>query len=187
MKARLRPSPTMLVALLALFLAAGGGQAAANGASAAAKLITGKQIKNGSIGTKDLSASARKSLRGKRGLTGKTGAAGLAGPKGNPGSPGQPGQSDVIASGHDGPPGPGPFASGACVTRSVNPGVGDISTDAVAVTASSNVTENASDNVSVYSSHTAGNPDFVTITVCNNTGSQITDLPGVDWVVLKTP
>jgi hypothetical protein len=48
----------------------------------AAKLITGKQIKNGSVGLVDLSAKAKKSLRGARG---RRGPQGPAGPQGAPG------------------------------------------------------------------------------------------------------
>ena len=58
---------------------------AAPAREAASKLITGKQIKNGSIGTTDLSKKARKALAGKRGKTGLAGAQGLQGPKGDRG------------------------------------------------------------------------------------------------------
>lgn len=64
-----RPSPALVVACLALFVAGAGS------ATAARDLIGGKQIKNGSIELKDLSKKARKALRrgakaGKRGPAG---------------------------------------------------------------------------------------------------------------------
>jgi hypothetical protein len=47
-----RPTPALIVAFLALFIVVGG-------SATAARLITGKQIRNGSIGKVDLAASAR--------------------------------------------------------------------------------------------------------------------------------
>ncbi len=66
------------------------------GTATAAKLITGKQIKDGSIGLADLSTSAKRSLAGRTGqqgpagppgATGSTGPAGAAGPQGPAGLP----------------------------------------------------------------------------------------------------
>ena len=87
---------TLIVA--AAVVAVGGGTATA------AKLITGKDVKNGSLtgkdvrnkslGVSDLSAKARASLRGQAGLTGPTGptgAAGAAGAKGDAGAMGPTG------------------------------------------------------------------------------------------------
>lgn len=51
-------------------------------------VITGAQIKNGTVQAKDLSAKARTSLRGQRGPRGPVGAQGPAGPAGTPGAPG---------------------------------------------------------------------------------------------------
>jgi hypothetical protein len=53
---RLRPSPALVIALLALFVALGG-------PAQAARLLTGKDIKNRSLSTKDLSKKAVKTLR----------------------------------------------------------------------------------------------------------------------------
>ena len=94
---RLRlPSPALLVAFAALFVAS-------SGTAVAAKLITGKQVannsiasidvKNGSLQTKDLSAKARASLKGAAGQPGAQGPAGPAGPKGADGAAGAPGMS----------------------------------------------------------------------------------------------
>ena len=52
----LRPSPALVVALIALFVALGG-------PAQAARLITGKQVKNRSLQAKDLSRKAVKTLR----------------------------------------------------------------------------------------------------------------------------
>jgi hypothetical protein len=54
----------------------------ATAATAASGLITGAQIKNGSIGLVDLSASAKRALKGQRGPAGPPGATGVAGPAG---------------------------------------------------------------------------------------------------------
>jgi hypothetical protein len=68
---------TRTVAICAAVLAIG--LAATAGAS---KLITGGQIKNGSIGLKDLSRSAKRTLRGQTGPAGPSGPQGPAGPAG---------------------------------------------------------------------------------------------------------
>jgi hypothetical protein len=57
-------------------------------------LITGAQIKNGSVGLVDLKASAKRALRGQRGARGARGAPGPAGAAGAPGAPGAPGGFD---------------------------------------------------------------------------------------------
>lgn len=61
------------------------------GTATAAKLITGKEIKDGSIGLVDLSRAAKRGLAGKPGANGKDGAAGPAGPAGAPGAAGPQG------------------------------------------------------------------------------------------------
>jgi hypothetical protein len=58
----------------------------AAGTAGASSLITGKSIKDGSIGTKDLSKKARKALAGKTGPRGAAGARGAAGSNGAPGA-----------------------------------------------------------------------------------------------------
>lgn len=78
--------PATMIALLALFVALGGGAALA-----ASGLISGKKIVNHSIPEKKLTAAAVEALRGlqgpagPRGPRGATGARGLQGPKGDPG------------------------------------------------------------------------------------------------------
>lgn len=64
----------------------------------AAKLITGGQIKNGSIRLVDLSRSARRALRGRAGPAGQRGAAGPAGAQGPAGAAGPAGPSGVSSS-----------------------------------------------------------------------------------------
>jgi hypothetical protein len=94
-----RPSPALVISVIALIVAvAGGGSAIADGVHAAAKLITGNQIKNGSITSSDIKdrsllvsdfkASERSKLRGSEGPVGPTG---NQGPQGLPGSNGGPG------------------------------------------------------------------------------------------------
>jgi hypothetical protein len=103
-----RPSPALVISVIALIVAvAGGGSAIADGATMAAKLITGNQIKNGSVTSSDIKdrsllvsdfkASERRKLRGAEGPVGPTG---NQGPQGLPGSNGAPG-----AKGDAGPPG----------------------------------------------------------------------------------
>src|SRR3954447_8388667 len=81
---RYRPSGAMLVALLALVMAT-------TGSAVAASLITSKQIKDGTIQTKDISKKAQKALKGKAGATGAAGAAGAAGHTGPTGAQGHKG------------------------------------------------------------------------------------------------
>jgi hypothetical protein len=64
----------------------------------AAKLITGKQIKDGSIKLKDISKSAQKSLAGKDGADGSPGGAGAPGTNGTPGADGVAGPTLFAAS-----------------------------------------------------------------------------------------
>jgi hypothetical protein len=73
-KSRL-PSPSLVVALVALVMACAG-------SARRHPLITGKQIKNRTLRTKDLHASAAQALKGQ---------------KGDPGAPGQVGPSDVYS------------------------------------------------------------------------------------------
>lgn len=100
MKGTHRTAFAVLVAALALVVSAGAG-------ATAAKLITGKQIKDGTIMSsdiknrtvkvKDISTKAKAKLKGAsgpagpRGATGATGPAGPAGSTGLPGLPGLPG------------------------------------------------------------------------------------------------
>jgi hypothetical protein len=83
-----RQSPSMIVAMLALFVAMGGTAIAASSA-----LITGKQIKNSSITGADVKNKSltprdfRGSVRGPRGPVGGRGPAGPVGPVGPAGAP----------------------------------------------------------------------------------------------------
>ena len=92
-----RPSPAMIVALLALFVALSGT------AVAAKSLITkSSQIKNGviessdlrdgrGVNVRDITPAARRALRGAAGAAGALGPAGPAGAQGAPGSAGEAG------------------------------------------------------------------------------------------------
>jgi hypothetical protein len=106
-----RPSPAVVISLIALFVALGG-------TSFAAVTLVGKnsvgspQVINGSLLKKDLNKKTIAALKGNRGAQGPAGAAGPAGPAGatgpagaagTPGTPGAPG-----AAGATGPAGPFP-------------------------------------------------------------------------------
>jgi hypothetical protein len=83
-----RISPvTIIVLVTALFVAL-------TSTATAAKLITGAQIKNGSIGLVDLSAKAKRALKGKQGPAGLQGPAGPAGAAGAQGIQGPAGGFD---------------------------------------------------------------------------------------------
>jgi hypothetical protein len=79
------PSPALVVSLIALFLALGGGAAWASG------LISGKQIVDHSIPEGKLTAKAIKSLHGTPGPAGPRGATGPRGPQGAKGDTGPQG------------------------------------------------------------------------------------------------
>ena len=66
------------------------------GTATAAKLITGKQIKDGSISSRDLSKAVRAQLA-KAGVSGPKGDAGPPGAKGDPGVKGDPGPAAAPA------------------------------------------------------------------------------------------
>lgn len=81
---RLMPTPSMAVALLALFVAMGGvSYGVATGAIDSREIknnsIKGTDIKNRSLAAKDLSSAARKSLKGNAGANGPQGPTGAAG------------------------------------------------------------------------------------------------------------
>ncbi len=75
-------SPTTVIAMLALFVALGGGAALASG------VISGNSIANHSIPLRKLSARAVHRLRGHKGPKGNTGAAGQPGADGTDGTNG---------------------------------------------------------------------------------------------------
>jgi hypothetical protein len=92
-----------VVATLALVLALGATSWAEPAREAAARLITGKQIKNGSVGQRDLAKKLRARLK-RRGPQGPAGAAGPQGPQGPQGLQGPPGTNatvDGVAAGGD--------------------------------------------------------------------------------------
>lgn len=67
--------------------------AASTATATTAVVITGAQIKDGTVQAKDLSVKARSSLRGQRGAPGPRGATGAAGTQGTPGAQGAAGAS----------------------------------------------------------------------------------------------
>jgi hypothetical protein len=64
---------------------------AGTGTAVGARLVTGKQIKNGTIQLKDLSPATRKAIQGSRGPQGPQGPAGPQALQGQPGAPGPQG------------------------------------------------------------------------------------------------
>jgi hypothetical protein len=84
MAAMKRPSPSIIVALIAVVLAAAGAGAAST------KLLTGRDIRDGTIAAKDLSPALRAQIQrtGRPGLRGAPGERGPAGPAGANGTPG---------------------------------------------------------------------------------------------------
>lgn len=81
-----------VTATLALFIALGGSSFAEPARQSAVKLVTGKQIKNGTVAEVDLSKSVKTKLN-KAGTPGPAGAKGETGAKGDPGSQGPAGQT----------------------------------------------------------------------------------------------
>ncbi len=98
-----RISPSFLVALAALIIAGSGTSYAAGkitGRQIANNAIVSKHVKDGSLGTNDLSSAARNALQGAAGATGPAGQSGPAGAKGETGATG-----DVGPKGDTGPQG----------------------------------------------------------------------------------
>lgn len=112
-----RPSPAMVVAVLALIVALSGTATAASGLitgrQIAPSTITGKNVKNRSLTAADLAAGTLKSGRtGKTGPAGPAGAVGPIGPAGAAGAQGAAGaKGDPGTSGSTGPAG-APGATG---------------------------------------------------------------------------
>jgi hypothetical protein len=108
----------MLVAFTALVLAS-------TGSAVGAAFITSKQIKDGTIQTKDISKKARTQLKGNRGPAGPqgpAGAAGAPGAKGDPGAAGAPGApGETGAKGDKGDRGPSnAISQTSTATKTVN-------------------------------------------------------------------
>jgi hypothetical protein len=97
-------TPSMVISIVALFVALGG-----TGIAARSALIGSKQIADHSIRLVDLNGSAVKALRGQRGPVGSAGANGAAGPQGPAGPAGANGaagpQGPAGAAGPQGPAG----------------------------------------------------------------------------------
>ena len=77
-----RPSPALVISLVALFVALGGTGYAAVHKLLPKNSVGSQQVINGSLQTGDLSKKARSALKGNRGPAGATGAQGPQGPVG---------------------------------------------------------------------------------------------------------
>jgi hypothetical protein len=95
---RANASPSMVVACIAVILAMTGS------AFAASALITGADVKDGSLTRADLSGRTIRSLKGRRGPRGRNGQDGFVGPEGPQGSTGERGP--IGPQGIQGPAGP---------------------------------------------------------------------------------
>jgi hypothetical protein len=115
---RTRTRTTIVLAALAAFVLIGGSATAAKlitGRQIANGTITGADVKGGSLGTKHLSRAAIRALQtGKPGARGETGPQGPAGPVGPAGAPGAKGEQGIP--GPQGPQGPqGPSGIGPVI------------------------------------------------------------------------
>ncbi len=115
----IRVSPAMVVAVVALLAATAGTAVGQDAVTAAKKLVTGKQIKNGSVTGKDINngsltgkdfagGGGPKGGTGSQGPVGTKGAAGAQGPAGPKGADGAKGAAGGVAgpTGQRGPTGP---------------------------------------------------------------------------------
>lgn len=95
------PSPSTVIATIALFIVIGGSATAASGLINGKKIkpgtVTAKQIKNKTITTAKLAPAAVKSLKGAPGPAGVAGPAGPAGVAGVTGATGATGADGVVA------------------------------------------------------------------------------------------
>src|SRR5262245_9598487 len=94
-----RPTPALVVALVALMLALSGSATAAlvmTGSSIKDGTITGKDLKNRTLGSKKLSKKAISALTGKPGRQGPAGPRGQEGPRGADGLQGPPGPVKLV-------------------------------------------------------------------------------------------
>jgi hypothetical protein len=85
-----RPSAATIIAFMALFAVLGG-------SAYAARQITSKDIKNGTIKTVDMSSSAKQALKGNTGPRGPQGVPGAQGIQGSAGPQGPVGPSELSA------------------------------------------------------------------------------------------
>ncbi|ADB48913.1 collagen-like triple helix repeat-containing protein [Conexibacter woesei] len=91
-----RPSPALLVAFAALFVALGGTGYAAikiDGRDIVNRSVTGAKLADGTVPARKLSAAARRTLRGTGGATGARGTTGATGSRGETGAAGARGET----------------------------------------------------------------------------------------------
>jgi len=90
----------------------------ASGAAATRVLVTSKDIQNGTIRPIDLSAAAKRTIKGEQGIQGRRGIQGPIGPRGLQGNPGPPGFSGVLPNDNVGsiPPNSSGTVTVACIS-----------------------------------------------------------------------
>jgi hypothetical protein len=95
---RSRIKTVAAVAVVGVLATAGAaeGQRLITGALIKNSTVTGKDVRNGSLGLADLSRSARRALRGARGPAGPQGVPGARGANGVNGAPGANGVTDIF-------------------------------------------------------------------------------------------
>jgi len=128
-----RPSPAMIIAVIAL-IAAMSGSAVADGVHAvAAKLkkgaVTSREIKDGSVRLADINKKDRATLKGAKGATGAAGAAGAVGATGATGATGAAGPKG--ATGDTGATGPQGDIGPSNVFAATRNGVGGFTDDSI--------------------------------------------------------
>lgn len=152
-----RPSPAMIVALVALFVALSGTSYAAltlprnsvGPDQIRSDAVTSPKVKAGSLLASDFKASERLRLRGLRGSVGATGAAGPTGPTGAAGAAGPPGPAALVTT----------LKEGVATTLKASSCYGLDLDGAAAATAAGNV-------LTAWISDSAGNavvPNFVNV------------------------
>jgi hypothetical protein len=154
------PSPALVISVIALFVALGGGAAYASG------LIPGSQIKNHSIPAKKLTKKAIRSLHGERGARGPVGPSGPAGPTGPAGPQGPVGPT--------GPQGPGGRIVTYDATASASPTVTTLGTFlGVTVGASCSIPAAGQAEVHVFVKTTDGSWAWDDTAVSTQNGSSV--------------
>lgn len=157
-----RPSPAVVISLLALFVALGGTSLAAVDALAPKNSVGSAQVINGSLQKGDLSKKAVAALRGNRGARGQAGAQGTAGATGPAGAAGPAGATGTGGpAGATGPAGPDRLPASCAAGQVAKYGAGG-------------TTFACADDA-----NTGGNTPIPLVAIANGSSGEIIDLPGI--------